>query len=281
MRRIIFDNLLEETKARIKREVYNLTKADMEEKQKPVGGIEKRIVYRNTTILVGYTIQFLPVVCRFLVGPGTIFPLPKLPPTYPVEPEVNPQLSKVQVGIFRDNTTNKQWRNEKWAPRAGQVGSLVVEDKKPKLEDDGEPKDITANIHYTDSYGSIAKESNLWFLDGFTTKDTRRAMADGMAGQHRTWKIDALADHTEKLREYKAARMLWEWKLVRLAWKSKSRSQAISWPIRGTTWDDLDVCKPNVAEDGSQFYHVEDISDVVNMQKANTVGEETFAPGFL
>ena len=39
--------------------------------------------------------------------------------------------------------------------------SLVVEDKKLKLKDNSELKEIIINIHYTGSYSSIAKENNL------------------------------------------------------------------------------------------------------------------------
>ena len=43
----------------------------------------------------------------------------------------------------------------------GPVGSLIMKDKKPKLENDHEPADITINIHYTDSYRLIIKKMNL------------------------------------------------------------------------------------------------------------------------
>ena len=74
-----------------------------------------------------------------------------------------------------------------------------MEDKKPKLEDDAEPAEVTANVHYTDSYGSTAREANLWFLNGLTTKDMRKTMADQMANRHRSWKIDAIAGHMDRL----------------------------------------------------------------------------------
>ena len=95
IKRIIFDNLSEKTKVYIKKKTYNLVKADMKEKQKPVNKIEKKITYRNIIILIGYTIQFLLVIYRFLIKLRTIFPLSEFLLMYSVKLKVNLQLSKV------------------------------------------------------------------------------------------------------------------------------------------------------------------------------------------
>ena len=180
MKKIIFNNLSEETKAHIKKEIYNLIKADIKEKQKSIDRIKKRIIYRNIIILVNYTIQFLSVICRFLVKPEIIFFLSEFLSMYPVKLEVNLQLSKVQIGIFRDNIINKQWRNKKWILRTGQVESLIIKNKKSKFKNNDESKDIIINIHYTDLYSFIIKKSNLWFLNRFIIKDICRIITDNI-----------------------------------------------------------------------------------------------------
>ena len=89
IKKIIFNNLSEETKVYIKKEVYNLIKADIKEKQKPVNKIKKKIVHKNIIILINYTIQFLSVIYKFLIKLGIIFPLLKFLLTYSVKSEVN------------------------------------------------------------------------------------------------------------------------------------------------------------------------------------------------
>ena len=95
IKKIIFNNLLKETKAYIKREVYNLIKTDIEKKQKPVNEIKKKIIYKNIIILISYTIQFLSIIYRFLVKLKTIFPLLKLLLIYSVKLKMNSQFSKI------------------------------------------------------------------------------------------------------------------------------------------------------------------------------------------
>ena len=56
IKRIVFNNLLKETKIHIKKEVYNLIKINIEKKQKLISKIKKKIIYRNIIILINYTI---------------------------------------------------------------------------------------------------------------------------------------------------------------------------------------------------------------------------------
>ena len=95
IKKIIFNNLLEKTKIYIKREIYNLIKVNIEEKQKSINKIKKKIVYRNIIILINYIIQFLSVIYKFLIKLKIIFLLLKLLLIYLIKLKVNLQLSKM------------------------------------------------------------------------------------------------------------------------------------------------------------------------------------------
>ena len=95
MKRIIFNNLLKEIKIYIKKEVYNLIKANIKEKQKPINRIKKRIIYRNIIILINYIIQFLLIIYKFLIKLKIIFSLLKFLLIYLIKLKVNLQLFKV------------------------------------------------------------------------------------------------------------------------------------------------------------------------------------------
>ena len=89
IKRIIFNNLLEKTKIYIKKEIYNLIKANMEKKQKPVNKIKKKIIYKNIIILINYIIQFLSIIYKFLIKLKMIFSLLKLLLMYLIKLKVN------------------------------------------------------------------------------------------------------------------------------------------------------------------------------------------------
>ena len=56
IKKIIFNNLSEETKIYIKKKIYNLIKINIKEKQKSINKIKKKIVYKNIIILINYII---------------------------------------------------------------------------------------------------------------------------------------------------------------------------------------------------------------------------------
>ena len=107
IKKIIFNNLLKEIKVYIKRKIYNLIKANMEKKQKSINEIKKKIIYKNIIILINYIIQFLSIIYKFLVKLKTIFLLSKLLLIYLIKSEINLQLFKMQIRIFKDNIINK------------------------------------------------------------------------------------------------------------------------------------------------------------------------------
>ena len=89
IKKIIFNNLLEEIKIYIKRKTYNLIKTNIKEKQKSISEIKKKITYKNTIILINYIIQFLSVIYRFLIKLKIIFSLLKLLLIYLIKLKVN------------------------------------------------------------------------------------------------------------------------------------------------------------------------------------------------
>ena len=89
IKKIIFNNLSEETKVYIKKKVYNLIKTDIEEKQKLINRIKKKIIYRNIIILISYIIQFLLIIYRFLIKLKMIFSLLKLLLIYLIKLKMN------------------------------------------------------------------------------------------------------------------------------------------------------------------------------------------------
>ena len=89
IKKIIFNNLLKETKVYIKKKAYNLIKANIEKKQKSINKIKKKIIYKNIIILIDYIIQFLSVIYKFLIKLKTIFLLLKLLLTYSIKLKVN------------------------------------------------------------------------------------------------------------------------------------------------------------------------------------------------
>ena len=95
MKKIIFNNLSEETKIYIKRKTYNLIKIDIKKKQKLINKIKKKIIYKNIIILISYIIQFLLIIYKFLIKSEMIFFLLKLLLTYLIKLKVNLQLFKI------------------------------------------------------------------------------------------------------------------------------------------------------------------------------------------
>ena len=224
------------------------------ESLQPVGGDYQEITIDGKSYHVGYLVKLLHPELRFgNKGLKNLAGFTKgPPPSIPVKPTSNPELTKLHCGMAKDDTKNKMWSQKgsrAFKVLAGHPVYLVIHDRRETIPIDWTMENPTAPVtdltfQITDSFGSRIKEENVLFLDGFITRKERHDKAQAAGSTHRAWKVQAHMDYKSQCQKFLKERVEWEWELVKYIWTN--HRSAVDWP---TKIADISVHKPSSRND--------------------------------
>ena len=195
-------------------------------------------MFEDHSIKVGYTIKYLHPYARFRILGND---LPNLtsepPPTKPIKPTSNPQITREFAGITKDSAKHKVWRAKKARPgfskaRAGTSAYITTSDKKTDDDTDWttieDPEGVTSQAYFiTDIMGSIINAGEVWLIEGLNDRYKRGTHAKDMANRHTLWKIQAHKLYKKQCQDSIKHRIQWECDLLQQASRYHLR---VYWP---------------------------------------------------
>lgn len=181
----------------------------------PRGGEPRTQNYKGEILIVGELIQLLHPWARFVVSGDESYNLNlEQPPAPPPRPTTKREIIKVFVGLSDDSTLNRIYRaTNRHRVMAGRPCYLRINDKKGIKTKEGPP-----SYGFIDQLGAVISEDRIWFSSRFTAKAQRDQAAQDAADQHRALKEIAWREYLQAAHIFWVDRVIWEWKLVSLAW---------------------------------------------------------------
>ena len=139
----------------------------------------------------------------------------------PDEPKKTPDITKLFCGMAKDSATHKVWKN-KSSPHAGTPVYLNCFVK-------GDSEAPTHSV--IDVYGSVMREDDVWWAQGFTTRKDRQQKAEDKLKEFKVWRKLQRMSYNREMRMAVSKRLKWEWSIAE---EQESTEAPVDWPTEHT-----------------------------------------------